>query len=197
MAEAATALLALWNDVDARRDAEYNDWHAREHVPERLTVPGLLWGLRFRRLGAGAMPLYLTLYGLRDEAVLDSEAYLGLLQHPTPASREMRPAMHNIARWVCRLHELAGIDRAERLAVKTFDTRATGARPAVDAFVGGGDRGRLVAERSTQAKGLPWLQQGQAFDIAGDLLACVEAGPDAPAGPGVECYQRLWLAAAG
>jgi hypothetical protein len=173
MAEAATALLALWNDVDPERDAAYNEWHAREHVPERLTVPGMLWGLRLRRIGAGAMPLYLTLYGLRDEAVLDSEPYLNLLRHPTPASRDMRPALSHIARWVCRLRELVDIDRGERLAVRTFETRAAATGPALEAFVARPHRGRLVAERSPEARALPWLTQGQSFDIEGDLLACL------------------------
>ena len=42
-----TAFLALWNDIAAARDAEYNLWHTREHVPERLSVPGILTGKRY------------------------------------------------------------------------------------------------------------------------------------------------------
>src|SRR4030095_38350 len=93
MRDAATALLALWNDVDPGFDAEYNDWHADEHVPERLTVPGILWG---RRYGTGAgerMPRYLTLYGLQSADVLESAAYRQLLDQPTPLSRTMRPRL--------------------------------------------------------------------------------------------------------
>ena len=89
MADAATALLALWNDVDPALEADYDDWHAREHVPERLTVPGMAWALRYRWIAGAAMPRYLTLYGLRDPAVLDGEPYQRLLREPTPASRRM------------------------------------------------------------------------------------------------------------
>ena len=41
-------LLALWNDVEPSFEAEYNDWQAREDVPERCRVPGILWGQRYR-----------------------------------------------------------------------------------------------------------------------------------------------------
>ena len=72
----AGALLALWNAVDAAFDADDNAWHANEHVPERPTVPGMLWGRRCGRINADvATPRQLTLCGLRDAAVLDSEPY--------------------------------------------------------------------------------------------------------------------------
>lgn len=84
------AVLALWNDVTPDVDAEYNTWHASEHVPERLTVPGMLWGRRYRRLCNSAAPRYLTIYGMRDAQVLESDAYRLLLSRPTPMSARMR-----------------------------------------------------------------------------------------------------------
>src|SRR5688500_2038945 len=105
MNDQATALLALWNDVGPELDAQYNDWHAHEHVPERLTVPGILWGRRYGRPAEDGAPRYLTLYGLRDAGVLDSEPYQRLLREPTPMSRAMRPALTNVSRWICTLHE--------------------------------------------------------------------------------------------
>ena len=41
MALAGTAFLALFNDFELDRELEYNEWHSREHVPARLTVPGI------------------------------------------------------------------------------------------------------------------------------------------------------------
>lgn len=32
------AFLALWNDFDPGRDAEYNCWHTFEHVPPGATA---------------------------------------------------------------------------------------------------------------------------------------------------------------
>jgi hypothetical protein len=119
MAPRPTALLALWNDVDPTREAEYEDWHAREHVPERLTVPGMCWALRWVRCegpqaGPDA-PRYLPLYAMRDAAVVDSDAYHRLLAHPTLASRAMRPALRRVARWICTLDSDDGIGACDRI----------------------------------------------------------------------------------
>lgn len=160
MPEAAKALLALWNDVEPRREAEYNGWHAVEHVPERLTVPGMLWALRYRRSGEAGMPQYLTLYGLRDAAVLDSAEYRRLLSDPTPASRTMRSALRNIARWVCSLELEQGIDRFPHLAVRTTGSVTHGLEAPPGAAL-------LLATRVPDAAELPWLLGGQAQSIEG------------------------------
>src|SRR5256885_14231528 len=46
----SNAFLALWNGLD-RSDAreEYEAWHAMEHVPERVGLPGFLWARRYVR----------------------------------------------------------------------------------------------------------------------------------------------------
>jgi hypothetical protein len=184
MVERANALLALWNDVAPELDDAYNDWHANEHVPERLTVPGMLWGRRYGKppqvidapQGAEPMPRYLMLYGLRDAAVLQSEPYLELLRAPTPMSRSMRPALRNISRWVCTLHEDAGVDDATWLAVWAL-SNATAEPSLLNARLAK-DRARLLARRQRDAKPLPWLDASQNHSIDGDWLCCtaVEQG---------------------
>ena len=47
MALRGSAFLALWNDFDPARDAEYNCWHTFEHVPERVGIEGILAGRRY------------------------------------------------------------------------------------------------------------------------------------------------------
>ena len=42
-----SAVLAIWNDIAPGGDAEFNHWHTREHVPERVGVPGFLRGRRY------------------------------------------------------------------------------------------------------------------------------------------------------
>ena len=42
-----TAILAFWADVDPSGEADYVDWHNREHMPERCAVPGFLRGRRY------------------------------------------------------------------------------------------------------------------------------------------------------
>ena len=52
---------------------EFNAWYDTEHIPERLSVPGVETGLRF--LCIDGAPRYLAMYDLESFAVLDSEAY--------------------------------------------------------------------------------------------------------------------------
>lgn len=93
-------ILALWNGVDPARQPEYDLWHTREHVPERLSVPGMI-GARRYVLTTGLLPRYLTLYDLDDITVLSSEPYQRLLSEPTAWSRSMRPSFRGFMRLCC------------------------------------------------------------------------------------------------
>jgi hypothetical protein len=95
------AVLALWNGVDPARRHEYDAWHTREHVAERIAVPGMLGARRYVR-SSGRLPEYLTLYSLDDTGVLQSEAYHSLLENPTPRSQAMRPSFRGFMRLCCR-----------------------------------------------------------------------------------------------
>jgi hypothetical protein len=48
MALRGSAFLALWNEVGATRQAEYDLWHTLEHVPQRVGVPGFISGHQYR-----------------------------------------------------------------------------------------------------------------------------------------------------
>jgi len=162
MPDEATALLALWNDVAPALEQDYNEWHAHEHVPQRLTVPGILWGWRYRRAEAASMPLYLTLYGLRDAAVLEGEAYQQLLREPTPLSQEMRPALSNLSRWVCSLDVFRDMDRYADVAVRTWPARSSEPQtPSPLRTPGMSNSACLMAQRLAQVHPLPWLAADQ------------------------------------
>lgn len=174
MHEEARALLALWNDVEPGREAAYDEWHAVEHVPERLTVPGMAWGLRYADPSPPVQPHYLTLYGLRDAEVLDSEPYRRLLREPTPASAAMRPALKNVSRWVCDIVNAAGTLAGSDLAVWTSLPDEAAARGAL-AEAGRPDppRGHLLGHRRRDASPLPWLAAQQDRPVEGDWLLCI------------------------
>ena len=174
MPDSAGALLALWNDVDPALEDAYEDWHANEHVPERLTVPGFRWGLRYRAADGSPGPRYLTLYGLADAAVLDGDAYRALLARPTPASARLRPALRRLSRWVCRVREAESVGRGNALALWTLPADAVpDALARLPASLGApGRAGWLLADRVRDASPLPWLEAGQAGGIDGDALLC-------------------------
>ena len=183
MTERAALLLVLWNDVDPAREAEYEDWHANEHVPERLTVPGIEWARRYAQHGVGPMPRYMTLYGLRHRAVLDSQAYRRLLQEPTLASRRMRPALRNICRWVCDLLE----DRsgeANSVAVRTLPLHEL-------TWLSQVEEARTVARRDPAATDLPWLGGGQSRSIEGEWFVCEAQEDGALPDRGAGLFRRL------
>jgi hypothetical protein len=105
-ARAASALLGdaavvIWNDIadDGRR--LFYAWHDREHIPERLAIPGFLRGRRYIR--PGHSPEWLTLYEARDVGVVTSPAYLARLNAPTEATRATLPFFRNTSRAVCRI----------------------------------------------------------------------------------------------
>ncbi len=96
-----TGLLALWNGVDPARANEYHLWHAREHVPQRVAIPGMIRAYRYVD-GRGPLPSCLTLYDLRTIDVLTSAPYRALLETPTDWSRSMRPSFRGFLRLACR-----------------------------------------------------------------------------------------------
>lgn len=113
-AAAAGAWLALWNGFDPARDAEYNDWHAREHVPERLTVPGMLRASRYQAVDDAIYP-YFTLYEMASIDVLASPQYQALLRHPTDWTRRMRSSFGALLRIPCEVIACATPVRAAAL----------------------------------------------------------------------------------
>jgi len=48
MALLGSAAMLLWYDIVREQIGEHDDWHTREHFPERLGVPGFI---RTRRVG--------------------------------------------------------------------------------------------------------------------------------------------------
>lgn len=173
MSETTGALLALWNDVTPELDASYNDWHANEHVPERLGVPGMLWGYRFQAQPETSGPRYLTLYGMRDVQVLESDPYRRLLSHPTPASARMRPHLHNVSRWVCQVRRMFGDLSTDYLKLWTLASLFEAERMSAVATATAG--ASLLAEHVPAAAPLPWLGAGQAHAIQGQWLFALGA----------------------
>lgn len=129
MALSGTAFLALWNDRAEDR-ADYEAWHSREHIPERLGIPGILAGRRYVD-GNGPLPAYFTLYSLADLEVLSSQAYAAVIGQPTPWSRSMRPALSRMYRRGCHTQLSLGAGVAGHLAA-TLLRRRDGGRDVAD-----------------------------------------------------------------
>ncbi|MET0173789.1 MAG: hypothetical protein ABW206_15450 [Agrobacterium vaccinii] len=92
----AAAILALWNDYPSNLAEEYAAWHTFEHVPERLTVPGMQAARRY--VSSVHSERYFTLYELEDIKVIEQDAYFDLVRNPTSWSLKMRQHFSSVLR---------------------------------------------------------------------------------------------------
>ena len=100
------AAVVIFNDVAPEGREEFYRWHDREHMPERLAIPGFRRGRRFGRRGHS--PEWLTLYEADDLAVLTSSAYIERLNSPTPATVSAVAHFRNTSRSICRVVQSLG-----------------------------------------------------------------------------------------
>ena len=107
MALAGKALVAIWNDIAPEMREDFFEWHPREHMVERLGVPGFLRGRRCVAIDAAVE--FLTLYELAGPQVLVSEIYKTRLNNPTPWSTKTLPHFRNNVRGACRIHFTDGV----------------------------------------------------------------------------------------
>lgn len=99
--------LAIWNDVVSTEEAEWLRWHTREHMPERVGVPGFTAGRRYVD-PAVAHHRYFTLYVGESVVTFSSPPYLERLNNPTPWTTRTSPHFRNFVRGACRLIAGAG-----------------------------------------------------------------------------------------
>lgn len=124
MALLGAAVLAIWNDVAPGGDAEFNHWHTREHVPERVAVPGFLRGRRY--VSVSGSPAYFTLYETESLETLRGGAYVARLNDPTPWSRRVLPLFRNNNRSACQVTQSLGRGVGGTLATLRLGPRPEG-----------------------------------------------------------------------
>lgn len=98
----SSAFLVFANDVDPAQREAYESWHGGHHVPQRLTVPGILRATRYRASESDGSPEYLTVYDLAEIAVLDQPAYRCLAEQPDAVTLAMRPHLRKPLRLACQ-----------------------------------------------------------------------------------------------
>lgn len=101
MALAGAGTVIVWNDMTPELRDEFFEWHPRQHMPERLSIPGFLRGRRC--IAVDASVEFLTLYEVSGLEVLDSEIYRTRLANPTAWSLKVMPGFRNNVRGGCRV----------------------------------------------------------------------------------------------
>lgn len=126
--------LLVWTDVDPAHEADFNKWYDREHMDERVAIPGFVSARRLVRIGAGRK--YLALYRTESLAVFDSPAYRQAFTNQTPWSVENFRRMRDTVRCVGTIAETAGAGTGGAAGLIVFaPDRTAEARKELDAAV--------------------------------------------------------------
>lgn len=128
-----TGILAIWNNITPEGYAHFERWYNREHLQERVGVPGFRFGRRYA-LVSGDDRRFFAFYEVDSPAVLTSPAYLQRLESPTPWTTQVMPTFRDMVRTVCDVRTSAG-DLAGAFAVVLRADGAFKPTPAADALV--------------------------------------------------------------
>jgi hypothetical protein len=119
MALRGKAVVAIWNDITPQGRDNFIEWHNREHIPERVGIPGFLRGRRY--FAEYGTPSYFTLYEAVDRTVLTGNEYLERLNDPTPWTKQSTAEFRNTLRGVCNAHFSQGSGDGGVLLTLRFD----------------------------------------------------------------------------
>src|SRR6201981_332643 len=87
MAQKGRGIFMVYVDIDAPHVQEFNEWYNKEHLPELLSVPGILSAARYEAVKGG--PKYLACYELESVAVMQTPAFTN--RPRTPGGQEGSP----------------------------------------------------------------------------------------------------------
>ena len=112
---AGKGMLLTSMDIDEAHEAEFNRWYDREHLEERVAIPGFIEARRY--VAEEGSPKYLFLYSTETIEVLDSAAYKTRLANPTEWSRTTMARFKNMIRSVARITISRGKGRGAWLGI--------------------------------------------------------------------------------
>ena len=161
------AELLVWTDVDPAHEADFNTWYDREHMGERMAIPGFVSARRFLRVGSGRK--YLALYKTESLAVFDSEPYRRAFGNQTQWSLENFRRMRDTVRAVGTIAE-AGAGHGGFAGLVAFASdRTDAARSLLESCVkaDGLIAGHILDPDPRLSKPLPGAAAGA---LAGSIL---------------------------
>ncbi len=99
-------VLALWHNLAPGAEEVFPRWYNRQHLFERVGVPGFQFGQRYQALAADRQ--YFCFYQVAEPAVLASPAYLERLDNPTAWTRDVMAYFRDMLRTVCTITHSQG-----------------------------------------------------------------------------------------
>ena len=121
-------MLIVFCEVKARDERDFNEWYNREHIDERVNLPGFHRGRRY--VAVRGSPKYLATYECDTVEDLATPGYLALLANQTPWTQAVMAKFTKFTRLTVRVqadlaHGVGGAVAAGALRARS--ARAQGA----------------------------------------------------------------------
>jgi hypothetical protein len=101
MALRGKGMLAVYTEVKPRHERDLNEWYNREHIDERINLPGFHRARRY--VSVKGSPKYLATYECDSAEDLATPGYLHLLANQTPWSQSVTGRFTHFTRMTLRL----------------------------------------------------------------------------------------------
>jgi hypothetical protein len=119
MSLAGLGAVCIWHDLLPEARDDFHQWHNREHMPERVGIPGFRRGRRY--VAIAGTPEYFNLYEADSAEVLGGQDYLNRLNAPTEWTRQVVPSFRNVSRSICRVVYTHGVGQGAFILTQRFD----------------------------------------------------------------------------
>src|SRR5882724_10383349 len=107
MALIGNGVLVIWNGIAREAEEDFVAWHVREHIPERVGLPGFLRGRRY--VAVDGHPKYFNFYETETTSDLSSPAYVARLNAPTHWTRRVIAHFTDTSRTICEVAWTLGL----------------------------------------------------------------------------------------
>jgi len=119
MSLAGLGAVCIWHDLLPEARDDFHQWHNREHMPERVGIPGFRRGRRY--VAITGTPEYFNLYEADSAEVLGGQDYLNRLNAPTEWTKQVVPSFRNVSRSICRVVYTHGVGQGAFMLTQRFD----------------------------------------------------------------------------
>src|SRR5215813_1293611 len=103
MALRGKGMLMVLNEVKPRDARDFNEWYNREHIDERVNLPGFHRARRYVSADGRTRPRYLATYECDVVGDLATPRYLKLLANQTPWSKRNMARFTSFRRLTMRI----------------------------------------------------------------------------------------------
>jgi hypothetical protein len=113
------AALIIWNGIQDRTRRDFFTWHNREHILERVSIPGFRRGRRY--IAIDGEPEFFNLYEVDRFETLIQGRYPERLANPTPWTERVMPGFLAMNRALSRVVLSKGLGSGGVIATVRFN----------------------------------------------------------------------------